>query len=185
MDELTAQRVAKIERLRELGIDPYPARTARTATAAEVRATVDALAEGDDAEKAHEVTIAGRVVAQRGMGKATFMDIRDGSGTIQALLRKNALGDDAYDRLKLADLGDFLEVTGEPIRTRTGEPTVAATSWTMLTKAIHAPPEKFHGLADTEQRQRRRYLDLMSQCRDTSYIRNAEQDRVRDPQIPR
>jgi lysyl-tRNA synthetase, class II len=162
LDDLTAQRVAKIDQLRDAGIDPFPARTGRTATAAEVRATVDALLEGGDASSVDEVTVAGRVVAQRGMGKATFMDIRDGSGTIQALLRTNALGEESYDRLKLADLGDFVEVTGEPIRTRTGEPTVAATSWRMLTKAIHAPPEKFHGLADTEQRQRRRYLDLMA-----------------------
>jgi lysyl-tRNA synthetase class 2 len=107
-----------------------------------------------------EVDVAGRVVAKRDMGKATFLDLQDGSGRIQVLMRQNAL--DSYDNLRLIDLGDFIGVHGVPIRTRTGQPTVQASMWTMLTKALHAPPEKFHGLADPEIKQRRRYLDLMA-----------------------
>ncbi|MGE0598418.1 MAG: lysine--tRNA ligase [Dehalococcoidia bacterium] len=160
MDELMAQRVAKVEELRDAGIDPYPLRTTRTHTAAEITAMVEAL-EPDAHEVAGvEVDAVGRVVARRDMGKATFIDLLDGSGRIQVLLRQNAIED--YEILRLVDLGDFIGVHGAPIRTRTGQPTIQATSWTMLTKALHAPPEKYHGLADPELRQRRRYLDLMS-----------------------
>lgn len=155
-----AQRVAKAEELRRAGIDPYPLRTVRSHTAAEVTALVHALPEGVSEVAGTEVDIAGRVVARRDMGKATFIDLLDGSGRIQALMRQNALED--YDSLRLIDLGDFIGVHGVPIRTRTGQPTVQATHWTMLTKALHAPPEKYHGLSDPDIRQRRRYLDLMA-----------------------
>lgn len=155
-----AQRVAKLETLREAGIDPYPPRATRTHTAAEVNALVGALPEGVTEAEGVEADVAGRVVAKRDMGKATFIDLQDGSGRVQTLLRQNAL--DNYDSLRLIDLGDFIGVHGQPMRTRTGQPTVAATQWTMLAKALHAPPEKFHGLQDSELRQRRRYLDLMA-----------------------
>ncbi|MEO8538205.1 MAG: lysine--tRNA ligase [bacterium] len=160
MDELMAQRVAKIEEMRAAGIDPYPLRSLRTHTSADIRALVDALPEGQSEVAGIEADVAGRVVAKRDMGKATFIDLQDGFGRVQALFRQNSLAD--YDSLKLIDLGDFIGVHGTPMRTRTGQPTVGATSWTMLTKALHAPPEKFHGLADPETRQRRRYLDLMA-----------------------
>ncbi|GAB4335669.1 MAG: lysine--tRNA ligase [Dehalococcoidia bacterium] len=162
MDDLTAQRVAKLDRLRELGVDPYPARVRRSHSASEVRAMVEALPPGIGEPEASTVDVAGRVMALRKMGKATFADLQDGSGRIQVLLRKDVIGDEAYERLKLVDLGDFIGAHGRPMRTRTGEPTVGAEQWTMLTKALHAPPEKFHGLADVELRQRRRYLDLMA-----------------------
>ncbi len=155
-----AQRVAKLEALREAGIDPYPARATRSHTALEIRALIEALPEGESELVGVEADVAGRVVAKRDMGKATFIDLQDGTGRVQALLRQNALED--YDSLRLIDLGDFIGVHGQPMRTRTGQPTVAATHWTMLTKALHAPPEKFHGLQDAELRQRRRYLDLMA-----------------------
>lgn len=155
-----AQRVAKAEELRAAGIDPYPLRTTRTHTALEVTALVEALPEGESEVAGVEADVAGRVVAKRDMGKATFIDLQDGTGRVQALLRKNSLDD--YESLRLIDLGDFIGVHGSLMRTRTGQPTVAATSWTMLTKALHAPPEKYHGLADPEMRQRRRYLDLMA-----------------------
>jgi len=155
-----AQRVAKAEELRAAGKDPYPLRSERTHTAAEINGLVGALPEGEHEVAGIEVDIAGRVVARRDMGKATFIDLQDGSGRIQVLLRQNAIED--YESLRLIDLGDFVGVHGVPIRTRTGQPTVQAANWTMLTKALHAPPEKYHGLADPETRQRRRYLDLMS-----------------------
>jgi lysyl-tRNA synthetase class 2 len=154
-----AQRIAKLEQLRAAGLDPYPPRAVRTHTAAEVNAAVDALPEGET-EIATEVDVAGRVVARRDMGKATFIDLLDGSGRIQVLARAGATG--SYEALDLVDLGDFIGVHGRPIRTRTGQPTVAATAWTMLTKALRPPPEKYHGLSDMELRQRRRYLDLMA-----------------------
>ena len=155
-----AQRVAKAEELRAAGKDPYPLRSTRTHTAREVTALVEALPEGESEVAGLEVDVAGRVVARRDMGKATFIDLQDGSGRIQVLARQNSLED--YDSLPLIDLGDFIGAHGVPIRTRTGQPTVQAASWTMLTKALHAPPEKYHGLADPEIKQRRRYLDLMA-----------------------
>ncbi|MGE5596500.1 MAG: lysine--tRNA ligase [Hyphomicrobiales bacterium] len=162
MDELMAQRVAKLDQLRDLGMPPYPTRAVRTHTAAAVTAIVEALPEGQTEAEGITATVAGRVVARRDMGKATFIDLLDGSGRIQVLLRQNQLGDGLYDALRLVDLGDFVGVTGTPMRTRTGQPTVGATSWVMLAKALHAPPEKYHGLADAELRHRRRYLDLMA-----------------------
>ncbi|MFN0147296.1 MAG: lysine--tRNA ligase [Dehalococcoidia bacterium] len=161
MDELTAQRVAKLEQLRALGIDPYPTRARRTHTAAAAVAIVDALPEGQS-ESGEAVHVAGRIVAKRDQGKVTFLDLLDATGRIQVMLRVNQIGEAAYDALRLTDLGDFIGVEGMPMRTRAGQPTVAAANWTMLTKALHAPPEKFHGLADAELRQRRRYLDLMA-----------------------
>jgi lysyl-tRNA synthetase, class II len=160
MDELMAPRVAKLEALRDAGIDPYPPRATRSHTASVVNALVDALPVDVSEVDGLAVDVAGRVVGRRDMGKATFVDLQDGTGRVQVLFRQNAL--DSYDSLKLIDLGDFIGAHGTPMRTRTGQPTVAATRWTMLAKALHAPPEKFHGLADPELRQRHRYLDLMS-----------------------
>ncbi|MGH2634195.1 MAG: lysine--tRNA ligase, partial [Tepidiformaceae bacterium] len=162
MDELMAQRVAKVEALRDEGREPYPHRTARTHTAEAVTALVEALS-GEHAEAdGVTVDVVGRVAGRRDMGKATFIDLQDGSGRIQVLLRQNQLEGGAYEALRLIDLGDFIGVHGVPMRTRTGQPTVAASAWTMLAKALHSPPEKYHGLADSETRQRRRYLDLMA-----------------------
>lgn len=162
MDELMAQRVAKLQQLRHLGVDPFPPRSSRSHTAAAVEQVVEAQPQDAGEDDGALVTVAGRIVARRDMGKATFIDLRDETGRIQVLLRPNRIGQDAYEALKLTDLGDHLEVAGRAMRTRTGQPTVGATGWTMLAKALHAPPEKFHGLADPELRQRRRYLDLMA-----------------------
>jgi lysyl-tRNA synthetase class 2 len=98
----------------------------------------------------------------RVMGKASFFDLRDGSGRIQVYLRRDALGDEAYEALNDLDLGDFLGVTGTLFRTRTREITVDASEYTILAKALRPPPEKWHGLQDVETRYRQRYLDLMA-----------------------
>ena len=162
MDELMAQRLAKLDALRAAGMDPFPPRALRTHSAVEVTGIVEKLpAEGHELA-GEAVDVAGRVVGRRDMGKATFIDLQDGSGRIQVLLRQNALSEGLYEALRLIDLGDFIGVHGTPMRTRTGQPTVGAAAWTMLAKALHSPPEKFHGLADVEMRQRRRYLDLMA-----------------------
>ena len=155
-----AQRMAKVEELRRAGKDPYPLRARRSHTAQQINDLVTALPEGEHEVAGLEADVVGRVVARRDMGKATFIDLQDGSGRIQLLLRQNAVAD--YELLPLVDLGDFIGAHGTAIRTRTGQPTISATTWEMLTKALHAPPEKFHGLADPEIRQRQRYLDLMA-----------------------
>ncbi len=158
---LREQRIARARQLRDAGLDPYPPRIDRTHTNAEVSALLEGVAAGEEPDL-DPVAIVGRVVAQRGMGRASFLDLQDGSGRLQALLRRNVIGEDSYERLKLLDLGDFVAVQGRPMRTRTGEATVGATDWQLITKALRAPPEKFHGLTDVELRQRQRYLDLLA-----------------------
>lgn len=172
-EALRAQRIDRAEQLRAAGLDPYPPRIERTHTNAEVNALLEGVAAGEEPDL-DPVSIVGRVVAQRGMGRASFLDVLDGSGRLQALLRRNVVGDEAYERLKLLDLGDFVAVRGRPMRTRTGEATVGATSWQLITKALRAPPEKFHGLTDVETRQRQRYLDLLAneEVRDTFRTRS-------------
>ena len=172
-ESLRAQRIDRAQQLRDAGLDPYPPRIERTHTNAEVEALLEGVGDGEEPDL-DPVAIAGRVVAQRGMGRASFLDVLDGSGRLQALIRRNVVGDEAYERLKLLDLGDFVAVQGSPMRTRTGEATVGATSWQVITKALRAPPEKFHGLTDVEIRQRQRYLDLLAneEARDTFRMRS-------------
>ena len=172
-ESLRAQRIERAEQLRDAGLDPYPPRIERTHTNEEVEALLEGVESGEEPDL-DPVAIVGRVVAQRGMGRASFLDVVDGSGRLQVLVRKNAVGDEAYERLKLLDLGDFVAVQGSPMRTRTGEATVGATSWQVITKALRAPPEKFHGLTDVEIRQRQRYLDLLAneEVRETFRVRS-------------
>jgi len=156
-EDIIALRKEKLERLRAAGIDPYPPRFKRTHAAAEAAA---ALESGPDPGV---VSVAGRVTAKRGMGKASFLDLRDTSGRIQAYVKQESLGVEAYERIiHEIDLGDFLGVQGTLFRTKTGEPTVEAQAVTVLAKALRPPPEKWHGLQDIEVRYRQRYLDLMS-----------------------
>jgi lysyl-tRNA synthetase class 2 len=162
--ELLAQRLEKRARLLEQA-DAYPARVTRThtsAAAAEAFAAAGEPAVDDPAAVA--VTVVGRVTAQRGMGRAAFLDLTDGTGRIQLHFRRDALGE-AFERLALVDLGDFLEASGTLFRTRTGELTVAVAAWRVITKAIRPMPEKWHGVTDIETRTRQRYLDLMSNDR--------------------
>jgi lysyl-tRNA synthetase, class II len=164
LTEQQAVRLDKAEAMRELGIEPYPARSDRTHTSVQaierftsIEATTEA---GRDSET---VTLAGRVMSFRQMGKATFVHIEDGDGRIQLYLRANILGDEEYARfVRFVDLGDFVQCSGFLFRTRTGEVTLEGTAWSMLAKAITPPPEKWHGLADTETRYRQRYADLLS-----------------------
>src|SRR5690242_11295734 len=155
-EELIAQRKEKLEQLRARGIDPYPPRFPTSHNAREAADLAPAEGHGPD------VTVAGRIMALRGMGKASFVDLRDGSGRIQAYFKKETLGPDLYALLKELDLGDFIGITGNLFRTKTGEPTVEARELTVLAKALRPLPEKWHGLQDVEQRYRQRYLDLIS-----------------------
>lgn len=155
-DELIALRREKLERLRALGVDPYPHRFSPTHSAAEAAALTPEDGAGPEA------TVAGRVTAMRDMGKAAFVDLRDGSGRIQAYFKQGKIGEDAFAVLKEIDLGDFIGVGGPLFRTKTKEPTVEAHDLTVLAKALRPPPEKYHGLQDVESRYRHRYLDLMA-----------------------
>ena len=160
-EELFQERVAKLERLRQRGIDPYPARYQRSHTSADALGEF-ATWEEKQAGDAPRVTVAGRVTALRNMGKAAFLDLQDGSGRIQVYVRRDALTEDDFAILRDCDLGDILGTNGSLFRTRSGEITIEAASLTMLAKALQAPPEKWHGLQDVELRYRQRYRDLMA-----------------------
>ena len=159
-EAITEQRLAKLSRIRSHNIDPYPHRYRRTHTTQEAAALFQEK-EGRKPESL-EVSVAGRIVAHRSMGKATFLDLRDGSGKIQVYFRKQVLGEEKYQHLNDFDIGDIIGVSGRLFRTRSGEITVEASDLVMLAKSLQSLPEKWHGLTDVEKRYRQRYLDLIS-----------------------
>lgn len=154
-------RAEKLERLRAEGIDPFPARYRRTHTIEGALALLKRWTEKGRPAREPMISIAGRVTGVRNMGRVAFLDVRDGTGAMQAQLRRDVAGED-FDVLKSLDLGDFLGVRGRLIHTRTGEPTVEARSATLLSKALRPPPEKRHGLQDVELRLRQREADLIA-----------------------
>ena len=162
--QLIDNRIEKMARFRERGDEPFKYRFERTCSIADARAAFEAAEAGS--ENPEQVTVAasvaGRMVALRGQGKVTFADLRDESGRIQVFFRSNELGDDAYERLKDLDIGDFLGMEGEVFRTRRGEVTVRAVTYTLLAKSLRPLPEKWHGLTDVETRYRQRYLDMVA-----------------------
>ena len=166
MEELNDQQIVRREKmaaLREQGIDPFGKRFERTANSQELK---DKFAELDK-EQLHELnetaTIAGRLVTKRGKGKVGFAHLQDREGQIQIYVRKDEVGEEKLRNLsKKADLGDFLGVEGEVMRTDMGELSIKATHITHLSKALRPLPEKFHGLTDVETIYRKRYLDLIS-----------------------
>ena len=158
-NHLIAERRAKLAKLRERG-NAFPNDFRRNALAADLL-----LAYGDRSAEALEaepirVSIAGRMRAKRVMGKASFARIEDGSGAIQAFLQQQALGA-AYDDFKGWDVGDVVGAEGTLFRTKTGELSVRADRLVLLTKSLRPLPDKWHGIADTEMRYRRRYVDLI------------------------
>jgi lysyl-tRNA synthetase class 2 len=165
LSELQDIRRHKADELRAAGIDPYPPRAHRSHTTAEALA---AFAQSEDAvapstEPGEAITVAGRIVSRRHMGKTIFAHLRDGHGELQLYLRRDEVGDDAFDQvLKLVDLGDWVQATGVLFRTKTGEVSLRVSNSVMLAKALNAPPEKWHGLQDVEARFRQRYADLIA-----------------------
>ncbi len=166
LSDLQEQRRQKADQWRDAGFDPYTPRTTRSHTTAAALALYASAAEGTgegDEVATEPVTVVGRVVSRRDMGKSVFSHIRDGSGEIQLYLRKQELGDDVFERfVRLIDLGDFVQATGRLFRTKTGEVSVRVSDYALLTKALNAPPEKWHGLQDVETRYRQRYADLIA-----------------------
>ena len=152
-NSLIAQRRKKLDDLRAKGINPFANKFSPTESCDQAR---EKYAEG------REVALAGRITAHREMGKSIFIDLKDQSGRVQVYAQKQALGDEQFDIFKHLDLGDFLGVTGTMFTTKTGEISVKLASFVILAKALRPPPEKWHGLADTEIRYRQRYLDLMA-----------------------
>ncbi|MDD4859685.1 MAG: lysine--tRNA ligase [Dehalococcoidales bacterium] len=160
LDHIAQSRQQKLERLRQRGIAPYPNTFHRTHNTAEAVALLDKQA-ADQTERP-AVTVAGRIMANRSMGKIAFLDLRDGSGKIQLFINTKNLTEIQLDLLKDIDIGDIIGASGGVFRTRTNEPTVEVKDFTMLAKSLQPLPEKWHGLADVDLRQRQRYLDLIA-----------------------
>ena len=158
--ELLAVRRRKLEALREAGIDPFPHAFGGVTSVAEAKAPHEGLEDGEETDV--RVRVAGRLHARRGQGKMAFLDLDDRTGRIQLQARRDVLGDEAFERLLTMDLGDLLGADGTIFKTRRGELSVAVSEWTLLAKSLRPPPEKHHGLTDTETRFRHRELDLMS-----------------------
>jgi lysyl-tRNA synthetase, class II len=158
--DLLAERRQKLERLREEGVEPFPHSFPDRLPIAEVRAAHEALEPGQETEDRYRV--AGRLVARRGHGKAAFLDLRDGSGTIQLHSRADVLAPESHEGLLSLDLGDIVGVDGAAFATRRGELSLRVEDWTLLAKSLRPPPDKFHGLEDVETRYRQRELDLFA-----------------------
>ena len=160
-DQMLVRR-EKLETIREAGLDPFGKRFERTANSASLNQTYADKSKEDLHDLAERATIAGRIMTKRGKGKVSFAHIQDREGQIQIYVRKDNVGDEAYDIFKHADLGDFYGVEGEVMRTDMGELSIKADNITFLSKALRPLPEKYHGLTDTETKYRKRYLDLIS-----------------------
>ena len=155
-NDLIRRRLEKLEALRAGGIDPFGQRFAFTHWSGDLVRRYHAAGE-DELKQVGPVTVAGRVVALRHHGKTCFAHLRDQAGQIQLYARQDALAD-RYAAFTDLDVGDFIGVTGELFRTRTGELTVAVQEFVFLAKSIRPLPEKWHGLKDVETRYRRRYV---------------------------
>ncbi len=157
-----AERLAKVERLRAEGIDPFPRSFPGRTKIAEILTAHDpkALGEGEHGEWTYR--IAGRLTNRRGHGKTAFLDVRDISGTIQAYARVDALGEEAYARIEDLDIGDLVGVEGDLYVTKRGQLAIRVGECTLLAKALLDPPDLFHGISDVETRYRQRELDLMA-----------------------
>ncbi|MBW2355493.1 MAG: lysine--tRNA ligase, partial [Deltaproteobacteria bacterium] len=153
-------RRRKVESLRAAGVNPFPNAFKPTHDVADLRAVIAAAPETLD-EEGPVFAVAGRIMAINRFGKAAFIRLRDRTGQIQAYVRKDRVGEAAYDLFKQMDIGDFVGVAGGLFRTRSGEWTVMVHRLELVAKSIRALPEKFHGLKDPEKRYRQRYLDLI------------------------
>ncbi len=156
LDEQHRVRLEKLAALKAAGKDPYKiTKFPVTITNKEIRDRFEELENTD-------VAIAGRMMTRRIMGKASFMDVRDGSDRMQVYVRKDDVGEDAYAEFKKWDLGDIVGIKGKVFRTKMGEVSVHAEEITLLSKSLLPLPEKWHGLKDKEERYRKRYLDLIA-----------------------
>lgn len=159
LSELLLQRRRKLDALWEAGINPYPNDFRPSHTSADL---LDAYGDketiGDDPLS---FVVAGRIIARRSFGKAAFVQVQDRKGRMQLYVKKDAIGDEAFDAFESFDIGDIIGATGRPFRTKTGELSLHVTRLRLLTKSLLPLPEKFHGLTDVETRYRQRYVDLI------------------------
>jgi len=160
--ELIQQRVKKLESLRRDGIDPYPNDFRVTHTSKDLHEAFDSLPDEELKSVGETFRLAGRIMAIRDFGKASFVQIQDRKGRIQVYIQKDIVGESAFQLFKTFDMGDFIGLDGKIFRTRTRELTLQAQSFRLLVKSLRPFPEKWHGLTDIEARYRQRYLDLIA-----------------------
>src|SRR3989339_2182774 len=168
IEELRKVRLGKLKALEHAGILPYPAKTKRTHRICEALENFDKLSIPDKDGSLQEIVLAGRIMAQRGHGGATFLDIKDGSRStsgvdhIQVIIKEDKVGPAGYKFfIDNFDIADFVEIKGTLFITKRGEKTIEAEDYKMLSKALLPLPEKWHGLQDVEECLRKRYLDIM------------------------
>ena len=157
LERITEQRLDSLTKIRARGIDPYPHSYHPSHTIREAITIFE-----QQGESSQDVSLAGRIMSKRSMGKMSFLDIRDSSGKIQLSLRYDLLGRERYEFLQDIDIGDIIGAEGKLFRTKAGELTLGVSDFAMLCKSLHPLPEKWHGLVDVEKRYRQRYLDLIS-----------------------
>jgi lysyl-tRNA synthetase class 2 len=159
LSELLLQRRRKVDALWEAGINPYPNDFKPTHTSADLFNEYGAIQ--DIPEQATTFVVAGRIIARRSFGKAAFVQLQDRKGRMQIYVRKDVLGDEAFENFDSFDIGDIVGAEGWPFRTKTGDLSLHVTSIRLMTKSLLPLPEKFHGLTDVETRYRQRYVDLI------------------------
>jgi len=157
IQELREARIEKLNKLRKAGMDPYPAKSLRTHLVKDVILDFDSLSKGNN-----EIILSGRVRSIRGHGGAVFMNIEDESGKFQLFFKKDIIGDEQHELIKLLDIGDFIETTGKLFLTKKEEKTLEVSNWKILTKSIRPIPEEWFGLKDEEMKLRKRHLDILS-----------------------
>jgi lysyl-tRNA synthetase class 2 len=161
LDRIAQQRRQKLDRIRACGINPYPRKYHRSHT---TQQAVALLKHQEDSGKTEVtvVSLAGRIMANRPMGKISFLDIRDGSGKIQLCFHKDHFNKEELKLFNDIDIGDIIGTSGKLFRTKSGEPTLEVENFTLLAKSLQPLPEKWHGLSDIDKRYRQRYLDLIA-----------------------
>jgi lysyl-tRNA synthetase class 2 len=179
--DLIVARRRKLDELRARGVDPFPNDFHPADTAAAVRDRFGGLSREELEGRTDTVSLAGRIVAMRDFGKASFLHVQDRSGRIQAYVKRDVVGEETFAIFKAMDMGDFAGIVGRPFRTKTNELTVEAKSIRVLGKALRPLPEKWHGLTDVEARYRQRYLDLVAnqEVRAVFVMRSRIIDRIR------
>ena len=156
INDLIKQRLIKLENLKAGGINPYGGKFNKSININDLLKDFE-----DAAAQSREVTIAGRVMAVRSHGKSCFIDVKDSTAKIQNYIKAAELSEQARTAFDNLDIGDIVGIKGKAFKTRTGEPTIHAEEFTMLSKSIRPLPEKWHGLKDIETRYRQRYVDLI------------------------
>ncbi|SDY94400.1 lysine--tRNA ligase [Thermoactinomyces sp. DSM 45892] len=161
LNELLQVRREKLQNLRDRGVDPFGQKFIRTHHAADVTSRFEPFSKEELAQREEKVAIAGRLMAKRVQGKASFAHLQDQTGRVQIYVRLDVVGDEQYETFQTADIGDYIGIHGIMMKTNRGELSVRAQEVSFLSKSLRPLPEKYHGLKDVEQRYRKRYLDLI------------------------